>query len=137
MATKKKEAPVDAPATVETAEVAEATTEAAEKAAVAAVEAAEKVAEAEAPAAAPAEAETPAAAPAEAETPAAAPVDTMSVSIKNNGPRTYETYTKTDLPAGKTVIVQCKNQRQRQAVISKLKQLNALNKNNRYEFAEV
>lgn len=59
------------------------------------------------------------------------------VEITNNGPRSFEVFTKTDLPAGETVRVECRDARMADAVKSKLEQLNALAKKQRYTFKEV
>lgn len=61
----------------------------------------------------------------------------VTIQITNRGPRSFEVFTKTDLPAGQTVNVVCRNRGQANAVISKLNQLNVLAKKQRYEFKEV
>lgn len=65
------------------------------------------------------------------------PNDPVTLRVKNNGPRSFEVYTKVDLPSGKTTEVYCINLRQANAVKSKFDQLNRLAKKNRYEVEEV
>lgn len=64
-------------------------------------------------------------------------VNPLEVTITNNGPRTFEVFTKTELPASATVVIQCRDLRQRKAVVSKFQQLNALAKKQRYVIGEV
>lgn len=63
--------------------------------------------------------------------------DPVTLRVKNNGPRTFEVFTKTDLPAGETTEILCRNLRQANAVKSKFEQLNRLAKKSRYEVEEV
>lgn len=64
-------------------------------------------------------------------------VNPLEITITNNGPRTFEVFTKTELPASETVVIQCRDLRQRKAVVSKFQQLNALAKKQRYIIGEV
>lgn len=61
----------------------------------------------------------------------------VTLAITNNGPRSFEVYTKTDLPAGKTVEIECRNQVQANSIKNKLTQLNNLARKQRYTFKEV
>lgn len=63
--------------------------------------------------------------------------DSLTLEITNNGPRSYEVFTKTPLPAGETVTIVCSNKRQHFMVKSKFNQLNALAKFERYTVKEV
>ncbi|MDC5316003.1 hypothetical protein OHW94_10975 [Acinetobacter baumannii] len=59
------------------------------------------------------------------------------LEVKNNGPRSFEIYTKTPLPAGETVVLELENDRLYRMVVSKFTQLNRLAGKERYTFKEV
>lgn len=59
------------------------------------------------------------------------------LEVKNNGPRSFEIFTNTPLPAGQTVILELDNDRLFRMVVSKFSQLNKLAGKERYTFKEV
>ncbi|WP_336040691.1 hypothetical protein [Acinetobacter calcoaceticus] len=59
------------------------------------------------------------------------------LEVKNNGPRSFEIYTNTPLPAGQTVILELENDRIYRMVVSKFSQLNKLAGKERYTVKEV
>jgi len=63
--------------------------------------------------------------------------DSFNLEVTNNGPRSFEVFTKKPLPAGETVLIECANIRQFRMVKSKFNQLNALAKSERYTVKEV
>jgi hypothetical protein len=59
------------------------------------------------------------------------------LEVKNNGPRSFEIFTNTPLPAGQTVILELENDRIYRMVVSKFLQLNKLAGKDRYTVKEV
>lgn len=59
------------------------------------------------------------------------------LEVKNNGPRSFEIFTNTPLPAGQTVILELENDRIYRMVVSKFSQLNKLAGKDRYTVKEV
>lgn len=56
----------------------------------------------------------------------------IEISITNTGNHSFEAYTRTALPSGKTTIIRCESMRQRSAIIDKLTKLNQLTGTERY-----
>lgn len=59
------------------------------------------------------------------------------LEVKNNGPRSFEVYTKTPLPASETVVLELENDRLYRMVVSKFTQLNKLAGKERYTVKEL
>ncbi|WP_322977456.1 hypothetical protein [Acinetobacter pittii] len=59
------------------------------------------------------------------------------LEVKNNGPHSFEVYTKTPLPAGETVVLELANNNLFRMVVSKFTQLNNMAGKQRYTFKEV
>lgn len=60
-----------------------------------------------------------------------------TLEVKNNGPRSFEIYTKTPLPASETVVLELENDRLYRMVLSKFTQLNKLAGKERYTVKEL
>lgn len=59
------------------------------------------------------------------------------LEVKNNGPRSFEIFTNTPLPAGQTVVLELENDHLYRMVVSKFTQLNRMAGKERYTVKEV